>query len=269
MIELSALWLMLVLGLRHGLDPDHVAVIDNIVFRTVDARPRLAPWTGTLFALGHSVSVAVVAVGVSFVADAFAMPVWTASLVDAAVVALLLIVGSMNLAALLRRDDYAPVGWRAGLVPTRLQTSTHPAAAVAVGVVFGLVFDTATQAAAWGAAATAKGGTAAALAVAASFAAGMLLADTLDSQIVSRLLRSSGQSAALVRRYRRAVGWLVVSLSFGMAGYAVAEALGLGGQLPDAVFSGLGAGVAASVVLLLAAGRWLARVQAAAPTARG
>lgn len=74
MIELSALGLIFVLGLRHGLDPDHVAVIDNIVFRMVDVRPRLAPWTGTLFALGHSLSVAVVAVGTSLAADAFVMP---------------------------------------------------------------------------------------------------------------------------------------------------------------------------------------------------
>ena len=42
---LPALGLMFVLGLRHGLDPDHVAVIDNIVFRMVEERPRLyRPW---------------------------------------------------------------------------------------------------------------------------------------------------------------------------------------------------------------------------------
>jgi high-affinity nickel-transport protein len=163
MIELSALWLMFVLGLRHGLDPDHVAVIDNIVFRTVDARPRLALWTGTLFALGHSLSVATIAVGVSLVADAFTMPQWVAGFIDATVVALLLLVGTMNLSALLRHHDYTPVGWRTRLVPRRLRESTHPIAIVGVGVVFGLVFDTATQAAAWGAAATANGGTSAAL----------------------------------------------------------------------------------------------------------
>jgi high-affinity nickel-transport protein len=255
MIEVSAFWLMFVLGLRHGLDPDHVAVIDNIVFRSVDARPRMALWTGTLFALGHSLSVATVAIGVSLVAGAFAMPAWTAALVDAAVVILLLVVGTMNLLALLGRDEYAPVGWRAGLVPRRLRGSTHPAAIVAVGMIFGLVFDTATQAAAWGAAATAQGGAGAALAIAAAFAAGMLLADTLDSQIVGRLLRTAGRSAAKVRRYRRTVGWLVVTLSYGMAAYALAGLAGLEAELPDTAFSVLGIGSAGAIVLLLAVGR--------------
>lgn len=258
-VELSALWLMFILGLRHALDPDHVAVIDNIVFRSVDARPRFAPWTGTFFALGHSLSVAVVAVGVSFAAGTFAMPAWTASVIDAAVIALLLVVGGLNLRALLRRDDYTPVGWRTALVPRRLRDSTHPAAVVAIGVVFGLVFDTATQAAAWGAAATAKGGTVAALAIAATFAAGMVLADTLDSQIVGRLLRATGRSAVVMRRYRRAVGWLVVTLSFGTAGYALAGMAGLDAALSDAAFTTVSVAAAGAIALLLIVGRWRAR----------
>jgi high-affinity nickel-transport protein len=263
-MELSAIWLIFVLGLRHGLDPDHVAVIDNIVFRAVETRPRLAPWTGTFFALGHSISVGAVAVGVSLVADTFQMPDWSATLVDGAIIALLLLIGTLNLAALLRSNDYTPVGWRARLVPKALRTSTHPLAIVAVGVIFGLVFDTATQAAAWGAAATVKGGMAAVLLVAGTFAAGMLIADTLDSQIVARLLRTSGRTPELVRRYRRGVGWLVVGLSFGMAGYALVELAGWSGGLSDGLFTGLGMGAAALIILLLARSRWLARLRSLA-----
>jgi high-affinity nickel-transport protein len=256
MIALSALWLIFVLGLRHGLDPDHVAVIDNIVFRSVESRPRLAVWVGTLFALGHSLSVATVAVGVSLAAGAFALPAWSASLVDVAVIALLIVVGVLNLRALLIHPTYTPVGWRSALVPKRLRNSTHPVAVVAIGAIFGLVFDTATQAAAWGAAATAKGGTAAALAIAATFAIGMMLADTLDSQIVGRLLRSQGRSTATMRRYRRAVGWLVVALSFGTAGYALAELAGLDVALSDGAFTAVGVASAGVIILLLLASRW-------------
>jgi high-affinity nickel-transport protein len=72
------------------------------------------------------------------------------------------------------------------------------------------------------------------------------VADTLDSQIVGRLLR-----------YHRAVGWLVVAFSFGMAGYAIAEALKITGVLPDAVFSTLGVAAAVIVVAVLAVGRLL------------
>jgi high-affinity nickel-transport protein len=262
MIELSALWLMFVLGLRHGLDPDHIAVIDNVVFRTADTRPRLALWTGTLFALGHSLSVAVVAVGVSLVAGTFAMPAWTAPVIDSAVIALLLLVGTLNLRALRRADDYTPVGWRTGLVPRRLRLSTHPVAVVAIGAIFGLVFDTATQAAAGGAAATAKGGTTAALAIALTFAVGMILADTIDSQILGRLLHTSARSAGQVLRYRRAIGWLVVALSFGTAAYGIATMAGPGIGLSDTALTAIGIGAAAGIALLLAIGRWFSRPNA-------
>ena len=38
----SALGLVFLLGLRHGLDPDHIAVIDNLTFPAAEERPRLA-----------------------------------------------------------------------------------------------------------------------------------------------------------------------------------------------------------------------------------
>lgn len=268
MSGLSAFGLMFMLGLRHGLDPDHVAVIDNIVFRAVDERPRMAPWTGSLFAIGHSLSVGLVAIGVSLAAGRLALPSWTGSVVDAAVILLLLAVGTMNLTALLWKPDYTPVGWRAGLVPKRLRTSTHPAAVIAIGILFGLVFDTVTQAAAWGAAATAQGGSAAALAIVATFAAGMILVDTLDSQIVGRLLRQSRGYDARIRRYRRAVGWLVVSLSYGMAAYALVEMSGFDVALPGGGFTAVGACAAMTIVCVLAAGRRLSKRSANAPIRR-
>ena len=255
---LPTLGLMFVLGLRHALDPDHVAVIDNVVFRMVDERPRLSPWTGTLFAVGHSVSVAAVAIGVSLLAGLFVLPAWVRSVVDAMVVALLVLAGTLNLHALLRARDYRPVGWRAALVPVPLRTSTHPAAVVGIGVVFGLVFDTATQAAAWGAAAATRGGFAAAGAVALAFAVGMILADTLDSQIVSRLLRSRRNAGADVMRYRRAVGWLIVLLSYGMALVALLETMGVALALDGWSMTVTGLAAASAVVVLLARARWLA-----------
>lgn len=267
---LPTLGLMFVLGLRHGLDPDHVAVIDNIVFRMVDERPRLSPWTGTLFALGHSFAVAVVAIGVSLLSDLILVPAWTGMVVDALVIALLILVGSLNLAALLGTRAYAPIGWRAGLVPRSLRTSTHPGAVIAIGIVFGLVFDTATQAAAWGAAATMQGGPVAAVGIACSFAIGMVLADTIDSQVVSRLLRS-GRTAddGPVLRYRRAVGWLIVGLSYGMALFAGLEAAGVALDFDDRTFTTIGIGAALIVASLLARAAWIARKAPPRPKPEG
>jgi high-affinity nickel permease len=35
----SGIGLMLLLGLRHGFDPDHIAIIDSMAYRAVSDRP--------------------------------------------------------------------------------------------------------------------------------------------------------------------------------------------------------------------------------------
>ena len=256
--SLAALGLIFLLGLRHGLDPDHIAVIDNLTFQVSEQRPALAPWVGTLFAIGHSLSVALVAVGVAIFVPQFEWPAWLSVAVDWAVVALLILVGVLNLIALRRPGAYTPAGWRQAFVPRALRANTHPAAIIAVGAVFGLVFDTATQAAAWGLAASSTAGIAGAAFVALVFAAGMIVTDTADSQIVAALLRGGGDPSR-VRQYRRGVGWLIVVLSFGMAGYAIVTGyVTVSAELPDALFTGLGVVMASSVIALLLWNRWRA-----------
>ncbi len=108
----STLGLIFLLGLKHGLDPDHIAVIDNLTFRAAAERPCMAPWTGTFFAIGHSISVAIVALAVSWLAGVFAWPEWIGAAVDVMIIALLVLVGTLNLRALLRTTNFTPVGWR-------------------------------------------------------------------------------------------------------------------------------------------------------------
>jgi high-affinity nickel-transport protein len=256
MIATSAppLALGLLLGLRHGLDPDHVAVIDNLTFRLVGRRSPWSPWVGTLFAGGHSVSVAAVAIAVSVAAVHFPLPGWMPEMVDWAVIGLLVLVGCLNLHALRRSTDYAPVGFRQGLLPRRLRGASHPLAIFAIGVLFGLVFDTATQAAAWGLAASSRDGLMGVICISLVFAAGMITTDTLDSQIVARLLLADGD-ASRVRVYRRGVGWLIVSLSFAMAGYALATRLIGAGDLPATLMSAFGVTMAVAVIAYLLVGR--------------
>lgn len=249
-ISSSALGLIFLLGLRHGLDPDHIAVIDNLTFRAAEERPRMAPWTGTFFAIGHSISVAIVALAVSWLAGRFAWPEWIGAGVDVLIIALLVLVGTLNLRALLGTSDYTPVGWRHKFVPRSLAASSHPVAVIAIGMIFGLVFDTATQAAAWGTIAATGGGAATAAIIAATFAVGMIVTDTVDSQIVARLLRVGGDPAK-VRGYRRAVGWTIVGLSYGMAGYALVTLVAPQAALADGAFTAMGVTMATAIIALL------------------
>lgn len=252
----SSLSLGLVLGLRHGLDPDHVAVIDNVTFRLARDRSPVAPWVGALFASGHSLSVTAVALCVSLAAIRLPFPAWVGETVDWLIIGLLLLVGVANLGALLKAGDYVPMGWRQGLAPRRLLATGHPVGILAIGVIFGLMFDTASQVAAWSLAASSKAGPVGVAAITVMFAFGMIITDSLDSLIVSRLLRAGGDPRR-VRRYRRGVGWLIVGLSFGMAGFALAEKLLKPGETSEAVTLATGGLMAAGVIVALVFGRLL------------
>ena len=58
MTHSALLTLAVALGLRHGVDPDHLAAIDGL------SRLRPSRWNGVLFAIGHGILVTLLAVGV-------------------------------------------------------------------------------------------------------------------------------------------------------------------------------------------------------------
>ena len=229
-VSVSALALMFVLGLRHGFDPDHIAMIDSMAYRSLETRPKMAPWIGTWFALGHGLAVTVIAVifgaMAGGMADAMPLPAALGALLEWLPVALLILVGTLNLRSLMQPAPYGAIGWKTRFVPQRLRNSSHPLAIFLVGIVFALVFDTATQAAAWGYAASVhsgavQAGIAMALLVGLVFTAGMVITDTLDGRLMVRMLRHlSGRSQA--QAYRRKIGWIIVFLSYGIALYAIA-----------------------------------------------
>src|SRR5882672_7437877 len=101
--DLAGLVLMVfLLGLRHGMDPDHLATIDGLARYNAPNRPRLARWSGCFFSLGHGAIVTLVA---GFVAAALhdgAVPDWLERLGAWISIAFLLALGFLNLFAVLR-----------------------------------------------------------------------------------------------------------------------------------------------------------------------
>jgi high-affinity nickel-transport protein len=246
LITLPGIALMLALGLRHGLDPDHVATVDGLTYRALGHRPERARWIGTLFATGHGAIVTAIAVAVGLLGHHFEPPATLAGLIEWTPVALLLGVGTANLRALQRAEDYRPQGWKSGLLPKRLAQSDHPLAVVLIGILFGLVFDTATQAAAWGYAATASGGAVGALLVGVIFTVGMIATDTLDGRLMCHFLRLSGDDRA-ARGYRRGVGYFTVLIAYGVGSYAITSHFYPALEISDATFSLVGASLVALV----------------------
>lgn len=267
LLSFSGLVLMFVLGLRHGLDPDHIACIDGLTWRALSHDHQHAPWIGTLFAIGHGLLVTAIAVGVSQLTKSISVPDGVVLVFEWIPTALLLLVGTLNLRLLLQSQrSFQPTGWKLRLIPARLRNHGSPWAVVAIGVLFATVFDTATQASAWGFVASNKeGGLLAALAAGLVFTAGMIITDTVDGRLICHVNRSS-QAATAGPRYRRVLGWLIVAISFGVAAYNIGKALIPALELDDVAFSLTGA---ALIALMAAIWAWLAYRRAQRPAALG
>lgn len=221
----SGLALFFVLGLRHGVEPDHIAAIDGMTLRALDRNERHAPWTGSLFALGHGAAIALLAIAVSLLAASFTLPPLLVSIVDWLPIVLLALLGAWNLRALLAPGTYRPASVRMRLMPAGLRERTDLWSSVMVGLLFALVIDTLAHVSAWSVFATNRGGWWAGLVAGLLFSGGMLIASTASSQLLCRVLGSARTDEAAAK-FRRGIGWFVVILSFAVVLHAVADKLG-------------------------------------------
>lgn len=244
---LPTIELALLLGLRHGLAPDHLAAIDGLTLR---ATARAAPWMGALFSLGHGV-VMLALVAAAATAAALWLPPGPALRAMLDLTAwlpgvFLLALALLNARALLRAPSCqpgapAPQAGRAGI-----------ASAFAVGMLFALGAESALQALAWGSAAAAFGGVGAALQVAAAFIAGMTITDALDGFTTARLSRRAGRQA--MQAFRRSLGWPIVGLCTITGLQLLTAQVCAGCALAEHRLTALGAGMVALTVLTYLAG---------------
>jgi len=176
---------MLMFGMRHALDVDHITAIDNLV-RMHNASKR-ARWVGTGFSIGHATSIFGELLLIIYVIGSV-----TSGRVD--VIAFWGgIMGAIGLATIGGINIYSMKKWgRTGtaILAGKVVTRTHflgPVGSAAVtGSIFGIGFDTATQISALtlSVVASATLGVQIALMLAVFFAMGMILVDTLDSIFV-------------------------------------------------------------------------------------
>jgi high-affinity nickel-transport protein len=236
---ISGFFLLFLLGIRHGFDPDHIAIIDGVSMRYAANKPALARWAGTWFAIGHGSIVTLIAVMISLFSHSIHISKRIWDVMDWVPGLLLVGVGILNARMLLRKERYRPQGIRSWLLPDRLKNSSHPLAIVLIGALFAMVFDTTTQAAAW--AYTAASPINSALLLGLCFSAGMITTDTLDSRILYRLVKRSMDKHSVVR-YRRALGWVIVAISFMVGGYKIVTHLIPAMEIDEGVLTDIGIG---------------------------
>jgi high-affinity nickel-transport protein len=204
------------LGLRHGLDPDHLATIDGLTRFNCTARPELARWCGALFSIGHGCVVILVAAAVGSAAMTHAVPGWARGFGAWVSIAVLVILGSVNLAIVLRTpsdETVQPTGLRSRLL-SRLTQTTHPFAIASIGALFAVSFDTLSQALLLSVTAAQFGGWASAVVLGGLFTLGMLLIDGVNGVWLANLLKRADRRA---RMASRAIGLFVALISFAVA----------------------------------------------------
>jgi high-affinity nickel-transport protein len=135
---------MLMLGIRHAVDVDHITAIDNLV-RLHSANKR-ARWTGTGFSLGHMASVLaemlliIYVIGSATSSKVDQISIWGS------------VIGAIALATIGAINIYSMKKWGktgsailAGKISNRSGVLGPFGSAIITGLVFGLGFDTATQ----------------------------------------------------------------------------------------------------------------------------
>lgn len=222
--EMPALALVFFLGLRHGLEADHLLVINGLTLNASHKGHRAAPWVGAFFAAGHGLTVTGVSLAVAYSTSAYVIP--SAVLDTASYVSLLLIagLGLANLRALLRPEGYRPQAWKQHLLPSSLRKSSNLLSVLMVGVLFALMLDTLALSALFYSMSVTSGGPSVTLWLGLTFTLGMAISETADSQLVHRAL--SHADPVREQKIQRAIGIVIVALSFATAGIGFAEKAG-------------------------------------------
>lgn len=189
----SILIVGLALGMRHGVDPDHLAAIDGL------SRIRPNKANGVLFALGHGVFVTLLAVGVGRILSdrlEFLGP-WV-----------LILIGLVNLWRLLARP--------AAYAPAKRPIIAQP---ILLGMVLAAGFETASQLSA-----LIVAGHGNAWKLGAVFSLGMVLVDGVDGYLAATTQRLANAGQTRGRAASRLLGVIVVVFSFGLGGAQLAGA---------------------------------------------
>jgi high-affinity nickel-transport protein len=248
---------VLLLGLKHGFDADHLATIDGLTRCNARAGNAFARFCGALFSLGHGLVVLAIALAVGALSRSWQTPGWLEVSGAWISIGFLTLLGVLNLHAVLAADPdqvVAPVGLK-GRWLGRLVAVEHPALVLLVGAMFALSFDTISQAALFALAATHFGGIGHAAALGLLFTTGMVATDAVNGMWIARLI---ARADALARIASRVMSLAVAAVSLLVAALGAARYLS---PVIDSWSEGrqlwLGAGVLSTVTLSAAvAGIW-------------
>ena len=256
------------LGARHGFDPDHLATIDAL---TRLGRVQSRRFVGLAFSLGHGFMIVCVAVGVAWLGKRWVVPAWFETFGLGTSIVLLLVLGSINLWALLSTPSDRHIGIHSprALWIERMQDALplqwDRVVPFLVGGLFAVSFDTLSQAVLFSSVSVAHN-TVSPIVVGASmgcaFTVGMVISDGLNGWLIGALVQRADATAILASRLMCAA---VVVISYGVAALAIIKLMrGSHWPVVELFFEPVsGSTISISITLLVLAsfgyGQWQAR----------
>jgi nickel/cobalt transporter (NiCoT) family protein len=229
---LVTLGLLLALGFRHGLDPDHIAAVDSLTRMRYRANAYWpARLTGFQFACGHSLTILLATLifywqGIQLPTWVDALGLWISSafLLYLAFVNLRHCVGARNHThSHAHGHSHSPVqAW----IVRAMGPLAHPAG---VGFAFAISFDSLAQAGLMAVKGNELGGLPVIVLLATCFGVGMMLADTANGLVMHWLVQRSERAAKNAGRWMSgvigALALLVVLVSHARQHLPVLEAM--------------------------------------------
>lgn len=190
--------LVCAMGLKHGLDPDHLATIDGLIRFNSSTKPWLAKWAGVFFSIGHGLVVTVVIATVALIPASVALPAWLKEFGAAVSILVLLLLGILNLYAAFRNQnaEMRPMGIKSWMH----FKSGHPAIVLGIGALFAVSFDTMSHAAFFALAASHVSFELYAFTLGIAFTVGMIISDGINGILTARFIRKSGERSMIASR---------------------------------------------------------------------
>lgn len=221
MVTSSLFALVFILGLRHGLDADHLACIDGLIRYNWKMKHSVAKYVGTLFSLGHGLVVTGVAVLLGKIGSHVQFPDWLERSVGWISIVSLFLIGWINMRNLLKipdsSDEFQLSGLKSKWIPKQLNETSNPFLILLIGALFAVASDTISQTSVWALAASNQSHFLC-IWLGIVFLLGMMLTDTIDSLLVYRMIAKSG---SIGQQASRTMGWAIVFLAFSVSFYEI------------------------------------------------
>lgn len=189
------------LGIRHGFDLDHLAIIDSMT-RMIRSNRRLSKIVGLLFSLGHGMVVIVVSLLIGNGLTSSHIPAWLNGVGDTISLTFLFIFGLVTLWNVLRHPSKStlPASFKNYLSRKLIKKNINPISIISIGILFALSFDTVSQVVLFSLSAKAMAGCLFSGLLGIVFMLGMMASDGLNGLLVAMLIQRADTMSLLLSR---------------------------------------------------------------------